>query len=190
MSGNFAIKGGGDGGVGRLMANAILNFHFDFLNTSLIQNTKYKLTNNKFTLQVSNDVRQIWNQNPKKKLTLPRSQMDPQNTKKKCSQVQSSHTSKRKTLPRESGDIAHWPGWVEMILVMIMRLLITSCSWWWSSKIACRSVTERTSPPQWDPRYRRVMVMLISGSIVVLGQLLASSMIKKNCFLFQVSQCS
>ena len=29
MSGNFAIKGGG------LMANAILNFHFDFLNTSL-----------------------------------------------------------------------------------------------------------------------------------------------------------
>ena len=32
MSGNFAIKGGG---VGRLMANAILNFHFDFLNTSL-----------------------------------------------------------------------------------------------------------------------------------------------------------
>ena len=33
MSGNFAIKGGG--GVGRLMANAILNFHFDFLHTSL-----------------------------------------------------------------------------------------------------------------------------------------------------------
>ena len=33
MSGNFAIKGGG---VGRLMANAILNFHFDFLHTSLI----------------------------------------------------------------------------------------------------------------------------------------------------------
>ena len=32
MSGNFAIKGGG---VGRLMANAILNFHFDFLHTSL-----------------------------------------------------------------------------------------------------------------------------------------------------------
>ena len=32
MSGNFAIKGGG---VGRLMANAILNFHFDFLNPSL-----------------------------------------------------------------------------------------------------------------------------------------------------------
>ena len=31
MSGNFAIKGGG----GRLMANAILNFHFDFLNPSL-----------------------------------------------------------------------------------------------------------------------------------------------------------
>ena len=59
MSGNFAIKGGGG-----LMANAFLNFHFDFLNTSLIQNTKYKLTNNKFTLQVSNDVRQIWNQNP------------------------------------------------------------------------------------------------------------------------------
>ena len=37
MSGNFAIKGGG--GVGRLMANAILNFHFDFLTPSLI---KYK----------------------------------------------------------------------------------------------------------------------------------------------------
>ena len=33
MSGNFAIKGGG--GVGRLMANAILNFHFDYLNPSL-----------------------------------------------------------------------------------------------------------------------------------------------------------
>ena len=32
MSGNFAIKGGG---AGRLMANAILNFHFDFLNPSL-----------------------------------------------------------------------------------------------------------------------------------------------------------
>ena len=34
MSGNFAIKGGG---VGPLMANAILNFHFDFLNPSLIE---------------------------------------------------------------------------------------------------------------------------------------------------------
>ena len=33
MSGNFAIKGGGGGG--RLMANAILNFHFDFPHTSL-----------------------------------------------------------------------------------------------------------------------------------------------------------
>ena len=33
MSGNFAIKGGG---VGPLMANAILNFHFDYLNPSLI----------------------------------------------------------------------------------------------------------------------------------------------------------
>ena len=33
MSGNFAIKGGG---VGRLMANAIKNFHFDYLHTSLI----------------------------------------------------------------------------------------------------------------------------------------------------------
>ena len=33
MSGNFAIKGGG---VGPLMANAILNFHFDFLHPSLI----------------------------------------------------------------------------------------------------------------------------------------------------------
>ena len=28
------LRGGGGGG-GRLMANAILNFHFDFLNTSL-----------------------------------------------------------------------------------------------------------------------------------------------------------
>ena len=32
MSWNFAIKGGG---LKRLMANAILNFHFDFLHTSL-----------------------------------------------------------------------------------------------------------------------------------------------------------
>ena len=32
MSGNFALKGGG---VGRLMANAILNFHFDYLKPSL-----------------------------------------------------------------------------------------------------------------------------------------------------------
>ena len=32
MSGNFAIKGGG---AGPLMANAILNFHFDYLNPSL-----------------------------------------------------------------------------------------------------------------------------------------------------------
>ena len=39
MSGNFAIKGGG---VWPLMANAILNFHFDFLNPSLMkhQNTE------------------------------------------------------------------------------------------------------------------------------------------------------
>ena len=36
MSGNFAIKGGG--GAGRLMANAILNFHFDFPHTSLTNN--------------------------------------------------------------------------------------------------------------------------------------------------------
>ena len=36
MSGNSAIKGGG---VGPLMANAILNFHFDFLTTSLISKT-------------------------------------------------------------------------------------------------------------------------------------------------------
>ena len=34
MSGNFAIKGWG--GDGPLMANAILNFHFDYLNPSLI----------------------------------------------------------------------------------------------------------------------------------------------------------
>ena len=34
MSGNFAIQGGGEG-VGPLMANAILNFHFDFPHTSL-----------------------------------------------------------------------------------------------------------------------------------------------------------
>ena len=33
MSGNFAIKGGG--GVGLLMANAILNFHFDYWHPSL-----------------------------------------------------------------------------------------------------------------------------------------------------------
>ena len=37
MSGNFAIKGGG---VGPLMANAILNFLFDFLTTSLIYTGK------------------------------------------------------------------------------------------------------------------------------------------------------
>ena len=36
MSGNSAIKGGGR--VGPLMANAILNFHFDFLTTSLSLN--------------------------------------------------------------------------------------------------------------------------------------------------------
>ena len=40
MSGNFAIKGGG---VGRLMANAILNFHFDFLNPSLINKQSMKM---------------------------------------------------------------------------------------------------------------------------------------------------
>ena len=40
MSGNFAIKGGGR--VGRLMANAILNFHFDFLNPSLTQTARQK----------------------------------------------------------------------------------------------------------------------------------------------------
>ena len=34
MSGNFAIKGGG---VGPLMANAILNFHFDFPHPSLTE---------------------------------------------------------------------------------------------------------------------------------------------------------
>ena len=33
MSGNFAIKGGE--GVGGLMANAILNFHFDYLSPPL-----------------------------------------------------------------------------------------------------------------------------------------------------------
>ena len=38
MSGNFAIKGGGR--VGPLMANAILNFHFDYLKPSL---SKYPL---------------------------------------------------------------------------------------------------------------------------------------------------
>ena len=38
MSGNFAIKGGG---VGPLMANAILNFHFDFLTTSLIDTANF-----------------------------------------------------------------------------------------------------------------------------------------------------
>ena len=38
MSGNFAIKGGGGGG--RLMANAILNFHFDFPHPSLSDKTR------------------------------------------------------------------------------------------------------------------------------------------------------
>ena len=41
MSGNFAIKGGG--GVGPLMANAILNFHFDFPHTSLTLLTRLYL---------------------------------------------------------------------------------------------------------------------------------------------------
>ena len=40
MSGNFAIKGAG---VGRLMANAILNFHFDYLHTSLRDNLETTL---------------------------------------------------------------------------------------------------------------------------------------------------
>ena len=42
MSENFVIKGGG---VGRLMANAILNFHFDYWHTSLMNN-HYKLHHN------------------------------------------------------------------------------------------------------------------------------------------------
>ena len=37
-----AIKGGG-GGVGPLMANAIKNFHFDFLTTSLIGQILWQL---------------------------------------------------------------------------------------------------------------------------------------------------
>ena len=41
MSGNFAIKGGG--GVGRLMANAILNFHFDYRHPSLSYNEGFHL---------------------------------------------------------------------------------------------------------------------------------------------------
>ena len=40
MSGNFAIKGGG---VRRLMANAILNFHFDYWHTSLRRNHDWRL---------------------------------------------------------------------------------------------------------------------------------------------------
>ena len=35
-----AIKGGGGGG-GHLMANAILNFHFDFLHPSLSRGAQY-----------------------------------------------------------------------------------------------------------------------------------------------------
>ena len=42
MSGNFAIKGGG---VGPLMANAILNFHFDYVTPSLILNVGSQLEN-------------------------------------------------------------------------------------------------------------------------------------------------
>ena len=38
MSGNFAPKGGG---VGPLMANAILNFHFDYLDPSLSRSLLY-----------------------------------------------------------------------------------------------------------------------------------------------------
>ena len=40
MSGNLCRKGGG-GGVGRLMANAILNFHFDYPHPSLIQTSRF-----------------------------------------------------------------------------------------------------------------------------------------------------
>ena len=48
MSGNFAIKGGG---VGRLMANAILNFHFDYVPPSLGSDKNYfGLDNNYFGL--------------------------------------------------------------------------------------------------------------------------------------------
>ena len=51
MSGNFAIKGGG--GVGPLMANAILNFHFDFLTPSLrgIHSITHPLTLSHILLQ-------------------------------------------------------------------------------------------------------------------------------------------
>ena len=46
MSGNLAIKGG----VGRPMANAILNFHFDFLHPSLIV---IKVKSHSFTFAAS-----------------------------------------------------------------------------------------------------------------------------------------
>ena len=41
-----AIKGGGGGG--RLMANAILNFHFDYLNPSLRNNQGLKKNNSQY----------------------------------------------------------------------------------------------------------------------------------------------
>ena len=50
MSGNFAIKGGG---VRPLMANAILNFHFDFLTTSLNINIKFNNIDNYNTINIS-----------------------------------------------------------------------------------------------------------------------------------------
>ena len=56
MSGNFAIKGGG---VGRLMANAILNFHFDFLNPSLIPNAEKHKKITKTTKASKNRVPQM-----------------------------------------------------------------------------------------------------------------------------------
>ena len=53
MSGNFAIKGGG--GFGPLMANAILNFHFDFLHTSLMWFPKVD-----FSKTTKIEIRNIW----------------------------------------------------------------------------------------------------------------------------------
>ena len=54
MSGNFAIKGGG---VGRLMANAILNFHFDFPHTSLFMHYFQRERNMFSVLRTAQSVR-------------------------------------------------------------------------------------------------------------------------------------
>ena len=56
MSGNFAIKGGGGG---RLMANAILNFHFDFPHPSLNMRLVGTMTGASFNCAIKPQILQI-----------------------------------------------------------------------------------------------------------------------------------